>query len=196
MNLAVTAVKKFSDADFPHWCGWALADDSVDLDSHMDADIIRRLINSDSIDQSAEQLRGQLNSSPVRDKLRKLICKIPTEWNAETIDARWAWLKSDKSGLGTPLSTGDFEQLKRHIAKLSFWTDANLSIGPNHWHFDPREFIRHFRMCSWYSSDELARCLPRRSLSGTLSWEVASERATSLTAAAMATPIGSNLPSI
>lgn len=178
VNLAVPAVKKFSDADFPHWQGWALVDDSADMDSHVDADIISWLINPDGVSLSEDQVRKQLNSSLITDKLGRLICKIPTEWNAETIDARWGWLKSQRPGFDNLLSTEDFEQLKRHIAKLSFWADANLSIGPNHWHFDPREFIRHFRKCSWYSSDELSRCLPRRSLSGTVNWQTATERAT------------------
>jgi predicted chitinase len=102
VNLAPDAIRKFSDADFPQWRGWALGDASTDVQ-------------------------------------QKTIQKKPTG--------------------------------------LRFWADAKLGIDANHWHFNAKHFIRHLRQCPWYSPSEMARCIPRRSLSGNVSWAMAAQRA-------------------
>ena len=179
VDLAPAAIKKFSDADFPHWCGWKLIDDSADLDSRMDAQLIRSWLDTDGDGKvTPAETRAQLAQSALQQKLKFVICKTPTEWNAATIDARWGWLKSANEEHPDKLEDADFHTLKTHIAKLAFWQEAALEIDANHWHFQPREFIRHFRKCGWYSTDELARCIPRRSLSENVAWTEAFSRAT------------------
>lgn len=179
VNLAPATIHKFSDADFPHWRGWTLVDDSADLDSRMDAALIRAWLDPDHDDTvTPEEARSQLNTTQVQAKLKGVICKTPTEWNAATINARWGWLKTITPEHPEKLEDEDFENLKKHITKLCFWEAANLGIDANHWHFDPREFIRHFRKCGWLSVRELAQCLPRRSLIGVVAWPEAFQRST------------------
>jgi hydroxyethylthiazole kinase len=57
----------------------------------------------------------------------------------------------------------DFTEMTDFAQKLCFWEDlpdedkARLTI--KHWHFHPREFIKHFRKCGWLSPTEFARAL-------------------------------------
>lgn len=179
INLASAGIHAFSDADFPHWRGWKLVDDSAGLDSRMDSALIRGLLDTDGDRKvSAAEARMKLEQADVKSQLKHLICKIPCEWSVADIDKRWSWLKKKTEENPDKLDDDDFSSFKAHLEKLCFWEDANLGIPSTHWHFQPREFIRHFKKCEWYSSDELARCIPRRSLSGNTSWASAIERAT------------------
>ena len=127
----------------------------------MDAPVIRDWLDTDHDGKvTPDEARSQLLTLKVQNKLKGAICRLPTEWNAATIDARWDWLKTATPEHPEKLDNEDFEELKRHISKLSFWTEANLGIDANHWHFDPREFIRHFRKCGWLSANELIQSIP------------------------------------
>lgn len=288
-NLNATGTTKYSDADFPHWRGWSLVDDSADQDSRCDSTTIRGWLdaNSDGQLEPAEvtgrlrqaaatpaapataaparatlhrgsqgdavtDLQNRLNTAganpvliadgdygggtmravqafqqahglPVTGvadaatldaldaatnppppepapeepaaegdaaqddapeelllKLRRVICKFPTEWEAATINARWSWLMQASVENPGPLSEADFEDLRRHIAALCFWQEANLQVGgaalpASHWRVHPREFIKQCRRCGWLSRNELARCIPRAG--GGVSWAEATQRA-------------------
>lgn len=162
VNLNAQDVRRFSDADFPHWRGWTLVDDSADRDSRCDSPTIRGWLDSDS---DARLLPGeaqaQLSLDGVRQKLRRSICKFPTEWNSATIDERWGWLKTVSDENPEPLSEADFEALRAHIAALAFWS-GGFGLDPIHWHWQPADFIRHFRRCGWLAARELTQLLPRR----------------------------------
>jgi hypothetical protein len=58
------------------------------------------------------------------------------------------------------MSTEDFARLERHVQAVSFWTQAKLGMESAPWHFEPREFIIHFKKCGWLSADELPQLLP------------------------------------
>lgn len=179
VNLNGPGAHVFSDADFPHWLGWNLVDDSADHDSRMDSALIRGWLDTDGDGKvTPAEARARLASPAVQAKLKYAICKFPTEWSAATIDARWGWLKTATEENPDKLSDADFAAFKAHVAKLCFWDSAGLTLGASHWHFQPREFIRHLRNCAWYSNHELARCLPRRSMSGNTTWAAAVQRAT------------------
>lgn len=179
VNLATPNARVFSDADFPHWLGWTIVDDSADRDSRMDSALIRSWLDTDGNGRiTPAEARARLRSSEVQSKLNRTICKMPTEWSASTIASRWGWLKQKTDENPDALDDADFAAFTAHVSKLCFWDDAGLTIGSDHWHFQPREFIRHFRKCEWYSTHELARCIPRRSLSGNATWAVALQRAT------------------
>jgi hypothetical protein len=45
------------------------------------------------------------------------------------------------------------------------------------WRFHPREFVGVMRTCGWLSIEEFAQCIPRTSLSGSVSWNTAILRA-------------------
>ena len=85
--------------------------------------------------------------------------KFPTEWDSGTIDARWGWLKTQSTENPTPMSATDFEQLRAHITALAFWPGGTL-LDSNHWHFEPRQFIKQFKKCGWLKRDEMKQMVP------------------------------------
>lgn len=56
VNLAVATVKKFSDADFPHWTGWQLIDDDKDMHSQCNSAAIRKLREKTGMQHKAANL--------------------------------------------------------------------------------------------------------------------------------------------
>jgi len=177
INLNAKDVRKFSDADFPQWKNWQLIDDSADHDSRCDSQTIRGWLDSnhDGIVTPIEATT-RLGDTTLAPRLAKVIAKFSTEWDKNTIDIRWGWLKTATKENPQPLSSNAFEEIKRHIEALSFWNE-DIEISGIHWHWQPREFIRHFRKCGWLSAKELAQCIPRHCLSGTTQWNEALARA-------------------
>lgn len=177
VNLNAPGVHKFSDADFPHWRGWFLITDIDGNSQCNDATIMRAVdVNRDGT-ITADEVHARLDAPAIRSFLKALICKLPTEWEAATIESRWGWLKTPNPSNPNPLQEDQFARLRTHIETLAFWQQANLHVPqyngegqragerplPNtHWHFNPREFIRAFRKCGWLSLPELARLIPRR----------------------------------
>lgn len=164
VNLASAKIKKYSDADFPHWLGWSLVDDSADVDIRMDSATVMKLLEGKDSKFVLENLGTQLSLPDIQKKLRKVICKFPAEWERAAVEKRWGWLKEKSSVVAEPLTNEDFERLKRHIEKLCFWEDAAAKIPQlevKHWHFHPAEFIRHFRKCGWLSEQELVQTIPK-----------------------------------
>ncbi|WP_164002586.1 M23 family metallopeptidase [Pyxidicoccus caerfyrddinensis] len=193
VNLNATGTTKFSDADFPHWRGWALVDDSTDQDGRCDSATIRGWLDTDGNGEiPPAEATARLTDQAIAAKMARTICKFPTEWDVGTFDARWGWLKTQTPENPTAMSDEDFELLRAHFTALSFWQLANLRTGSDanaaalpatHWRFSPREFVKWFRHCGWLSSRELAHCIPRTSLgnAGTnnvnLTWAQALQRA-------------------
>ncbi len=142
VNLADANIKKFSDADFPHWTGWQLVDDDADNNSQCSSAIIRKL-----------QEEGEYNN-----QCGKLICHFPFEWEKSTIDTRFSWLKTgdDKRA---PMTEADYAKFKAHAEALCF--DSGAFSSGRLWHFEPKAFIEHFRKCSWLNLDELAATFPK-----------------------------------
>jgi len=160
VNLNAPGVMKFSDADFPHWKDWKLIDDSKDLDSRCDSKTIKGWLDEDQDGKvDPNEAVSLLSEDHIQAKMRHTICKLPTEWEKATVDHRWGWLKEESEENPAPLSDADFLKLREHIEELAFWEEAGIGISTNHWHFQPREFIRQFRMCGWMSSSELDHSL-------------------------------------
>jgi predicted chitinase len=160
VNLNAADVRKFSDADCPHWKQWSLVDDSADGNSRCDSAVIRGWLDADGNGTvTAAEAQSRMGVGPTAAKLARAICKFPTEWDAATIETRWGWLKALSDENPTPLSSDDFEALRAHIMALAFWP-GGMGIDANHWHWQPREFIRLFRTCGWLSAGELARIYP------------------------------------
>lgn len=129
VNLADPSIKKFSDADFPHWTGWQLVDDDSDSDSQCNSAAIKKLQEDGEFD----------------NQCGKLICHFPFEWEKSTIDTRFSWLKTG-SEEHDPMTEEDYAKFKAHAEALCF--DSAFSSG-RLWHFEPKTFIRHFRKCGW-----------------------------------------------
>lgn len=161
VDLNASSVTKFSDADFPHWMNWKLVVDD-DGDSRCNAPDIIKLLDTNGDGQviRAEALT-KLGLSNVRAKTEHMICKFPTEWEAATIRKRWKWFMEhpdpSRRMADSPEQFGAFEE---HNKALCFWDDAGLDISGTHWHFHPREFIKHFRKCGRLSENELKRIYP------------------------------------
>jgi hydroxyethylthiazole kinase len=160
VNLNAANVRKFSDADFPQWQRWQLIDDSEDCDSRCDSPTLRGWLDV-SGDGQVDPIEAitRLNDPAIAPRLARTICKFPTEWDAATIDQRWGWLKTSTEENPKPFSEQDFELLRAHIQALAFFP-GNTALPASHWHFQPREFVRQFRQCEWFSQGEMLRCIP------------------------------------
>lgn len=167
VNLNGAEVHKFSDADAPHWAGWSLMDDHQDEDSRCNVDVIRTELdeNNDTLVTRQEAV-NRLRDPAVQALLKRIICKFPTEWHRGSVTARWSWLTRDtrtndagQAGPHRPayMTQTEFNEFQRYVEALCFWEEANTGLDSNHWHFHPREFIKHFRKCLWLSKDELGK---------------------------------------
>lgn len=185
VNLAAEDIKKFSDADFPHWTGWRLIDDDGDSNSQCNSLIIN-------------------GTNPDFANFSGAICKFPFGWNINDVANRYNWLREPESvesqnlrqmvaisdgvqriptvplrpPLGydpeiefdpnfilkprwlqaVALKDEDFGKLLRHIRALCF--DAGFINNGQVWHFEPRAFIKHLRKNNWFTSEELKRIYP------------------------------------
>lgn len=138
VNLADTNIKKFSDADFPHWTGWQLVDDDDDSNSQCNSSIIKKL-----------QEDGEYNNQG-----GKLICHFPFEWEKSTFDTRFSWLKTGNDERA-PMTEAAYAKFKAHAEALCFDPGA-LSSGKL-WYFNPVDFITHMRLCSWLSLNDIIK---------------------------------------
>ncbi|MFC0228908.1 hypothetical protein ACFFJ3_20850, partial [Serratia aquatilis] len=110
---------------------------------------------------------------------------FPLEWNVATVESRYNWLKPMSSSAlqkaydilctrpeGVPALLADAyfastavqvneAELLAHIKALCFDTEAQGLPSGRVWHFEPREFITHFRTCGWLSIEELASTFPK-----------------------------------
>lgn len=134
INLADSSIKKFSDADFPHWTGWQMVDDDSDSNSQCNSAIIKKLHEVGDFD----------------NQCGKLICHFPFEWEKSTIDIRFSWLKTGNEE-HEPMTEADYAKFKSHAEALCF--DSGALSSDRLWHFEPKSFIRHFRKCSWLDSE-------------------------------------------
>lgn len=159
VNLNAANVTKFSDADFPHWIGWSLVDDSADQDNRCDSPTLKGWldVNGDGKVAPAEAM-ARMSSATVAPKLARAICKFPTEWKAASFDQRLGWIKTSTAENPNPVDTANFERLRDHVAALAFWP-GNTGLPESHWHWNPRAFIGWCRKCGWLSQDDLVRTL-------------------------------------
>jgi hydroxyethylthiazole kinase len=161
VNLNAANVTMFSDADFPHWMGWSLVDDSADQDSRCDSPTLKGWldVNGDGKVAPAEAM-ARMGSATVAPKLAKAICKFPTEWKAASFDQRLGWIKTSTAENPNPVDATNFERLRDHVAALAFWP-GNTGLPESHWHWNPRAFIGWFRKCGWLDDTTLFRLYPK-----------------------------------
>lgn len=136
INVASDLVKKYSDADFPHWLGWVLVTDDSDMDSQCNSNIV-------------------LNSK--NECRSRLICRFPFEWDQNTLEQRLGWLQEKNETINPPLDNDSWAKLLDHARALCISGDVPKNRV---WHFDPRAFITLFRKCNWLSAEELEKVYP------------------------------------
>lgn len=129
-----------------------------------------KLKMSERYERERVQNEAALLDEVVQKQLKRLICQFPSEWVKNDFDTRYGWLK--KVAPGGPLPEESYNRLRSHHQELAFWEVATLeSIDAKHWHFPPKEFIRHFRKCGWLSRNELTQLLPMNSLRKASTWQ-------------------------
>lgn len=158
VNLNATGTTKFSDADFPHWRGWTLVDDSQHRDSRCDSPTIGRILDANGDGRiSVQEAQARLAQAEVRQRLARTICKFPSEWDASTIEARWGWLRQPSEEHPLGMSEEDWQRFCAHARALCFDCPELFQAQ---WHVDPKEFIRHMRRCGWRSRREMVQLVP------------------------------------
>ncbi len=168
VNLNGAGVVKLSDADFPHWLGWRMVDASHG-DLRCKDEKTLALLAPEAPTVEINQVSGgakveanaQIVSSEVlrKQRLARTAAKFVTDWDYTTFERRLGWLKNpEPDGLG--MNDASFARLQKHSQAVSFWTQAKLGMDSTPWHFDPREFIIHFKKCGWLSESELTQMLP------------------------------------
>lgn len=105
--------------------------------------------------------QARLESPEIQTRIKRLVCKFPSEWCKNDFDARYDWLlKVAENG---PMPQDVYDKLKRHQQALGFWEEAKIEgVETKHWHFPPKEFISAFRKCGWMKAEEMTQCMPRR----------------------------------
>jgi hypothetical protein len=196
INLNAGNVRKFSDADFPDWKGWSLIDDDVDGDSRAQSPLLRSVIGGDSPSQSplsAEEQQRRMSLPEIRTALARCICKTPSEWARDSIDARWGWLQSDPE---QGVAGDDWARLRGHTVALTVPASSlPASLNAAHWHFQPQAFITHFRKCQWLAEEEFKQLIPMhamRSHAGRYLWEAVRTNLTAPTSVFVSQRIGLN----
>lgn len=172
VNLNADGIRKFSDADFPHWRGWKIHDDdNSPNDNRCDSAGLKAEFdeNGDRVVTAAE-LAGRMQEQAVRERMYKAICSIPSEWNAANVETAWSWLQERTAENPEPITGESFTALCNHHRALCFiggaaFNTGSLSVKAPVFnairHFHPRGFIEAFRKCGWLSLNELAQTYPR-----------------------------------
>jgi hypothetical protein len=162
-DLNAEGTFKFSDADFLPMLGWnCVFDDATPNDQRCDSDNLKSVVrdqdprNADRM--KVEQLAAQLGGDALRKKLRKMICKFPTEWDRGTTAARYGFVQELDAFKAAPDA---WPKLQAHLEAISF---VGLHAGylAADWHWHPREFIETFRKCGWLSAREMPQLVIRR----------------------------------
>ena len=158
IDLAATDVIKLSDADFPYWKGWEKFQEGQ-LASPADAFV--------DDPHALAMLNDTIGAG--QQKLRHLIVKHPSEWDASDLATRYSKLRQQ----GEPLESDDsWQSFEAHVQKLAFWNRTG-GLDRSVWHFHPLQFVYHFRRCGWLHKNELIQLLPTYSLRkhGVWLWE-------------------------
>ena len=158
VDLAYSGCYAFSDADFLPLFGWnCINDDPSPDDQRCDSPQLRKWL-ADKDDPTGANIK--LNTDAKRAKARRLISKFPTEWDKASILNRYGFVKELPGLKDNPES---WELFKAH-AQAVCCDGLPKAYLDAQWHFDPREFIRHFRQCGWLSRSEIVQLIPEKAV--------------------------------
>jgi predicted chitinase len=161
VDLHAPGTFQFSDADFLPVTGWnCFDDDPTTNDQRCDSLHLKTLIRDPdrTNDRRMEraQLARRLGEPEVRNKLRRAICKFPSEWDRTNVESRYGWLETEDFKPTDDDATGaqKWERFVKHAKAVTFSNlpDAFLKAD---WRFHPREFVGHMRKCGWLSCNEM-----------------------------------------
>jgi predicted chitinase len=168
-DLNAPGTFKFSDADFLPVMGWNCFDDDPNADLRCDSLHMKTLIrdpdpmNDRRMDRV--ELAKRLGDAGVREKLRRTICKFPSEWDRTTVEARYGWLETEDFKATDDDATGaqKWDRFVKHARAVTF-TDLPKPFQEADWRFHPREFIGLMRKCGWLSEKEFKQLIPLHAL--------------------------------
>jgi len=153
---------KFSDADFLPVMGWnCIDDDTSPSDQRCDSVNLKNLVRDPDPANTARletsELAKRLGDEAVMRKLRRTICKFPSEWDKTSIAARYAFVQELEPFKQSPEA---WPRLEAHLKAVSF---DGLPAGylAADWRVHPQEFFGQMRKCGWLSADELSLIIPR-----------------------------------
>lgn len=155
-DLNAEGTYKFSDADFLPVQGWNfINDDSTPDDQRCDSSNLKDLIaDPDRSNQKrleTTELSRRLGDVEVARRLRRMVCRFPSEWNQSTIETRYAFVKELDAFKQNPDA---WSPMAAHLKAISF-NDLPLEYIAADWRFHPREFIATFRKCMWLQRRDL-----------------------------------------
>jgi predicted chitinase len=168
-DLNAPGTFKFSDADFLPVMGWNCFDDDPNADLRCDSLRMKTLIRDP--DPKNEQrmeraeLARRLGDASVRTKLRRTICKFPSEWDRTTIEARYGWLETEdfKTADDDAAGAQKWDRFVKHARAVTF-ADLPKAFLDADWRFHPREFVGLMRKCGWLSEREVKQLIPLHAL--------------------------------
>jgi hypothetical protein len=169
-DLNAPGTFKFSDADFPAFRGWNCFDDDLrPTDQRCDSLRLKTLIrNPDPTDDrrmERAKLALRLGEPAVRTKLRRAICRFPSEWDQNTVVERYSWLLTEDFKPTDDDATGakKWERFVNHARAISFSNLPEEFLKAD-WRFHPREFVGVLRACGWLSENEAKQLFPKTAL--------------------------------
>ena len=166
-DLNADGTYKFSDGDFPAIMGWnCFGDDEKPQDQRCDSVKLKRLLISDikDMDKRVDALQDplflfrQTRIDSIATKLRKAICKFPSEFDQDTMDARYGHIQEEEY-FKSDVSGKNWKALSEHIKALTV-TGLPDEYKNAQWHLHPLAFIEQMRKCGWLSKNELMQCIP------------------------------------
>ena len=163
-DLNATGSFKFSDADFLPVMGWnCIDDDTTPDDQRCDSPHLKELIRDPDADNAQgmepDQLASRLGHPDVRARLRRAICKFPSEWDQQTTGERHGFAEDLLQEITQ--GTEAWTRLHAHLQAISF-TGLPATYLTADWRFQPREFIENLRKCGWLSAREMPQVVIRK----------------------------------
>lgn len=173
-NLNAPGTFKFSDADFLPFSGWQCIGDDADggnaLDQRCDSPTLRALLarqiadltqRASALCKTSEGRRtlalqaSQPRTEQWKRRLRRLVCKFPSEFDRDTFEARYAHVKEEPHFKNDEAGK-NWEQLQAHISAICC-ADLPIAYKNAQWHFHPGAFINTFNKCAWIQKSDLKR---------------------------------------
>jgi len=168
VDIHNAGIQKLSDADFPSFMGWEKVSEGAGpfaRDGLCDIDLLKNLLKdknpghnpyAGSSANKAMRYYVQMGEG-VREKLRGMVCEMPSEWDGSNKEARYQKLKEPGEG-----DLAGFQRFMAFVGKAQFWDKTGLPSTTTEklWFFHPLAFIRHFRKCGWLSEHEFEQIFP------------------------------------
>jgi len=127
-----------------------------------DKDVTRMIEDPNNADGqlTRDELLQRLGLPEVREKLKRTLCKFPSELDQDRIEEHWGWLRNDPEyELGEK-----YDEFAAHIKALTIPWEEKTKLPDSVWHLQSKEFITAWRKCGWLSENEFKQLLPSHAI--------------------------------